>query len=274
MKSLTAAIALSLVACGIPKEQFDAKVIEAENYKKQYQDESAKTKDLQAKVAELQAKVDELSKAKADLEASLNDSDAKRRDLDKKVQELTALNDELSKSKKKLAEAKEALEKKSSEYEELAKSLKGEIDAGKIELSELKGRMTVKMKDKILFSSGSVKVNKEGQEALAKVADALKSVKGKIIHVEGYTDNVPTDPKGPYPTNWELSTARATVVTKFLQEHGVPPQILSAVGYGEYQPVASNSTTEGKSLNRRIDIVLAPGEQAPTAAAKTAMKTN
>ncbi len=271
MRVLIGAVALSLVACGIPKEQFDAKVIEAENYHKQYQDESAKSKALDDKVKELQAKVDELTKSKNEIETSLTDTDAKRRDLEKKVQELTALNDELAKSKKKLAEAKEALEKKSSEYEELAKSLKGEIAAGKIELSELKGRMTVKMKDKILFSSGSVKVNKEGQEALAKVAEALKNVKGKIIHVEGYTDNVPTDPKGPYPTNWELSTARATVVTKFLQEHGVPPQILSAVGYGEYQPVASNATSEGKSLNRRIEIVLAPAEQAPTSA-KTAMK--
>lgn len=271
MRIALGVVALSLVGCGIPKEQFDAKVIEAENFKKQYQDESQKSQALDSKVKELQAKVDELTKAKADLEASVTDIDGKRRDLDKKVQELTALNEELSKSKKKLAEAKEALEKKSSEYESLAKSLKGEIDAGKIELSELKGRMVVKMKDKILFSSGSVKVNKEGQEALAKVADALKDVKGKIIRVEGYTDNVPTDPKGPYPTNWELSTARATVVTKFMQEHGVPPTMLSAVGYGEFQPIASNATTEGKSLNRRIDIVLSPAEQAPTAV-KTAMK--
>src|SRR2546429_154759 len=80
-------------------------------------------------------------------------------------------------------------EKKSSQYETLAKSLKDEIKSGKIELSELRGRMVVKMKDKILFSSASTTIGKEGIAALTKVADALKGVDGKIIRVEGHTDN-------------------------------------------------------------------------------------
>ena len=103
-------------------------------------------------------------------------------------------------SKKKLTEAKEALEKKSTEYESLSKSLEKEIAEGKVELSELKGRMTVNLKDKILFASGSARVGKEGEVALSEVAEALKSVKGKIIRVEGHTDDVPTDLKGPFPS--------------------------------------------------------------------------
>ena len=121
------------------------------------------------------------------------------------------------------------------------------------------------MKDKILFSSGSVKINPEGVAALKKVAEALKDVEGKIIRVEGHTDNVPTDPKGPFPSNWELSTTRALAVVKLLQDSGLTGERLSAVGYGEFHPIATNKSVAGRSLNRRIEIVLAPQEQAPAA---------
>src|SRR6185295_11432041 len=95
-------------------------------------------------------------------------------------------------------------------------------------------------------------------EALAKVAEALQSVKGRMIRVEGHTDNVPVDRTGPFRSNWELSVARALAVVQQLQEHGVDPTKLSAAGYGEYQPIAQNDSAENKSLNRRIEIVLAP----------------
>ncbi len=117
--------------------------------------------------------------------------------------------------------------------------------------------MTVKLKDRILFSSGSAKIDKHGQTALSKIARSLKSVKGRIIRVEGHTDDVPTDPKGPFPSNWELSLARALAVVKHLQDQGVDPTIMSAAGYGQYQPIAPNDTAENKSRNRRIEIVLA-----------------
>jgi chemotaxis protein MotB len=211
-------------ACGIPKEQYDAKALEAHQLSQKYKDEEGKTAALEAKVKELQKK-----------------------------------NDDLRQSSTKLAEEKGELEKKSAAYETLAQSLKGEIAAGQIELSELMGKMTVKMKDKILFSSGSAKLGKAGEDALKKVAEALAGLKGKIIRVEGHTDNVPTA-KGPYRTNWELSVARALAVVKFLQDNGVDPGMLSAAGYGEYHPIASNDTPENRSLNRRIEIVLAAPE--------------
>lgn len=260
--------AMLAVACGIPKEQFDAKVLEAEELARKYKDETGKTAALEEKIAQLEAKVADLERQRSALEGQLMNKEAERRSLEERNAQLIALNEELSKSKRKLAEAKEELEKKSAEYESLAQSLKTEIAAGKIELSELRGKMTVKMKDKILFASGSTKINKEGQEALTKVAEALRDVKGKIIRVEGHTDDVPTDPKGPFPTNWELSLARAMAVVRHLQDHGVDPTRLSAAGYGQYQPIASNDTPEHRSLNRRIEIVLAPSS-APVPAAPT-----
>jgi chemotaxis protein MotB len=270
-QSLVVAAALAFVACGIPKEQFDAKALEAEELGRKYKDESGKTAALTEKVEALTKQVKDLEEQRAALESQLMNKEAERRALEERNAQLAALNDELSKSKRKLAEAKEELEKRSSEYESLAQSLKGEIDAGKIELSELKGRMTVKMKDKILFASGSAKVGKEGQDALSKVAIALRDVKGKIIRVEGHTDDVPTDGKA-FPSNWELSLARAMAVVRVLQDQGVDPTKLSAAGYGQYQPIAANDSPENKSLNRRIEIVLAPSAGAAPAPARTAGK--
>src|SRR5208282_3813798 len=90
-------------------------------------------------------------------------------------------------------------------------------------------------------------------------AGVLKQVTDKRISIEGHTDNMPISDalKDKYPTNWELSTARATTVARFLQEKGgIDPTLLSAVGYGEYHPIASNDTVEGRAKNRRIEIVL------------------
>ncbi len=223
-RKLLVVLVASAAGCGIPKEQFDAKALEAQQLSQKYKDEQGKAEALEAKVKELQRK-----------------------------------NEELASSTKKLSEEKGELQKKSSEYEQLANSLKGEIQAGAIELSELKGKMTVKMKDKILFSSGSAKINNDGQAALAKVAEALGNVRGRIIRVEGHTDDVPTA-KGLYRTNWELSVARALAVVTFLQGKSVDPALLSAAGYGEYHPIAPNDSPENRSLNRRIEIVLAAAE--------------
>jgi chemotaxis protein MotB len=266
-----AAMALFL-GCGVPKSQLDAKAMEAENYRRQYGDESEKAKSLDTKLAQLSSELEDAKKERAKSDEALTASEARVQGLQKKVEELSALNDSLAQSKDKLEKARVELEKKSDQYQSLAQSLKDEIKTGKIELSELKGRMVVKMKDKILFSSGSVKINPEGQSALLKVADALKDVPGKLIHVEGHTDDVPTDPKGAFPSNWELSTTRALAVVKLLQEKGVPAERLSAVGYGEFHPMTSNRTPQGKSQNRRIEIVLAPEDQGPGAKTNSASR--
>jgi chemotaxis protein MotB len=266
-KILIPMLALAAVGACVPSQRYDAAVSEAEELKKRMKDEEGKGASLDAKVKEQEAKIAELEAQKTaaeqkatTLEGQLTDKESERRELQQKNEELKALNDELSKSTKKLAEAKAALEKRSSEYESLAESLKSEIETGKIELSELKGKMTVKLKDKILFASGSTKVGKEGENALSKIAKSLAKVKGKVIRVEGHTDDVPTDPKGPYPSNWELSLARAMAVVAHLQGAGVDPTLLSAAGYGQYHPIAKNNSPENRSKNRRIEIVLAQAQ--------------
>jgi len=124
----------------------------------------------------------------------------------------------------------------------------------------MKNRLTMTMVDKILFASGSAQIHKEGRAVLDKVDSILKDVKDKRIQIEGHTDNkaIVSSLKKKFPTNWELSTARATEVVKYLQEHGIDPGLLSATGYAENQPIASNDTEEGRQKNRRIEIVLLP----------------
>ncbi|AEI62819.1 OmpA/MotB family protein [Corallococcus macrosporus] len=260
---LAALVALSTTGC-VSQGKYDAKALEAENFAKGLTDEKgareaaeAKVKELEGKIAALEQEKEALNTRLATAESRLTANAAERRALEEKNAQLAALNEELARNTKKLAQAKEELEKRSSEYENLAQSLKQEISDGKIELSELKGKMTVQLKDKILFASGSARVGKEGDEALKKIADALKTVQGKIIRVEGHTDDVPTG-GGQFASNWELSLARAMAVVRSLQDAGVDPTFLSAAGYGQYQPIAANDSAENRSLNRRIEIVLAP----------------
>ncbi len=159
------------------------------------------------------------------------------------------------------AEKAERLERATQTYQDLQKKLEKEIQEGKIQLTEMKNRLTVTMVDKIIFPSGSTDISKDGKLVLDKVVSILKDIKDKRIQVEGHTDNVQivSGLKKRYPTNWELSTARATEVVRYLQEQGgLDAKLLSATGYSEYQPVTPNDSDDGKHKNRRIEIVLLP----------------
>lgn len=267
-------LALALAATGcVSTDTYRKKEAEAKQAQQSYEDEAQRRAILQEKLKAMQAQLDGLvadlgslkEKIRSD-EGTLSQKEAELRAARQRAVELQALVDELSKSKKKLEAAKADLEKKSGEYEQLASSLRGEIEAGRVELMELRGKTTVKMKDKILFASGSATVGADGRAALKKVAEALRGLQGKAIRVEGHTDNVPTGGAGGFATNWELSAARALAVVRFLQENGVDATRLSGVGFGEFQPVAPNDSPEGRSQNRRIEIVLAPIEGAVPAA--------
>lgn len=159
-------------------------------------------------------------------------------------------------------EAKEAeIKRLTRTQEELSKSLQDEISKGNITIQQVRDRLTINLVDRVLFDSGQAEVKPDGQKVLKQVSDLLKTVTDKQIRIEGHTDNVPISVKlqSRYKTNWELSTARATAVVRYLiDQGGVDPRHLSAVGHADTQPVASNDTEEGRSANRRIEIVLYP----------------
>jgi chemotaxis protein MotB len=144
---------------------------------------------------------------------------------------------------------------------ELEEKMKAEIGKGEIQLSESGGRLRVALVDKILFDSGDAKISRRGAEVLGRVGAILGRVADRQIQVAGHTDDSPISARlaGRYATNWELSTARATNVVRFLQERSrIPPRRLAASGYGAFHPVASNATPAGRARNRRIEILLAP----------------
>lgn len=162
-------------------------------------------------------------------------------------------------AKKELEAAKEAeLAQAKKNFEELEAGLKSEIAAGEIKLTQLQGKLTVNMVDRILFDSGSAKVKATGMKVLEQIGKVLKEVKDKDIRIEGHTDNVPISPKleSKFPSNWELSAARATAVARHLQSSGIEPSRLVVVGFGENRPISPNDTPEHRMLNRRIEIVL------------------
>jgi chemotaxis protein MotB len=163
---------------------------------------------------------------------------------------------------KELERQKEAeLEKLKATYDELVGSLKGEIEAGEIQIRRMKDRLSVNLESKVLFDSGRADLKGSGIEVLRKVGAQLAKIEDKRIQIEGHTDNDPIGGKLKeiFPTNWELSTSRALAVVHFLQsEVNIDAHRLSGAGYGEYQPAALNDTAEGKAVNRRIEIVLLP----------------
>ena len=158
--------------------------------------------------------------------------------------------------------AKEAeIERLTKTHEDLTKSLQAEIAKGDIKIKQVRDRLTINMVDRVLFDSGQAQVKPTGLKVLKQVSDILKKVNDKQIRIEGHTDNVPIRGKlkERYPTNWELSTARATNVVRYLiEDGGVDRANLLAVGYAENRPVASNDAEEGRTANRRIEIVLYP----------------
>lgn len=115
--------------------------------------------------------------------------------------------------------------------------------------------LQIELKDSILFSSGSADTSEQAQKIFDEIAVIIRGYSNPI-QVEGFTDNIPIK-SAKYPTNWELSTARASAIVKYLASKGVAPERLSAVGYGEYQPVAENDTDQGRAQNRRVTIMVA-----------------
>lgn len=167
-----------------------------------------------------------------------------------------------SKEEERKAEARAVeLERKTGElqsaYDALVADLRGEVDSRDIRVRQFREKLEINFVDKVLFGSGSADITPHGREILLKVAGVLAKVKNKSIYVVGHTDSNPIH-SGLYPSNWELSTARAASVIRHLSEQGgLSPERFTAMGRSFYQPVASNATPEGRQENRRVDIIVA-----------------
>jgi len=181
--------------------------------------------------------------------------------LEAAINELQEKSEALQLTTRQLEIASEKLQKNRTLYNNLVVNLESELAANQIKIQEMKDGINLNLPQDILFTSGSAKLNNSGKEVLGKVSIQLKDITYKTV-VVGFTDNIPI--KGTlaklYPTNWELAGARAASVVTLLEDKGVQSNKLMAVSLGESQPVATNDTPEGRSLNRRIEIRLRPDE--------------
>ena len=205
--------------------------------------------------ASAQEEIAKLQKQASDLEANSAKIAKEREQLRQEQARLAAALEQERIAKE------EEIKRLTKTQEELSKSLQDEIAKGNITIQQVRDRLTINMVDRVLFDSGQAQVKPAGVTVLKQVADVLNKITDKQIRIEGHTDNVPISTKlqNRYKTNWELSTARATTVVRFLiDQGGVDRQYLSAVGYADTHPLASNDTEEGRSSNRRIEIVLYP----------------
>jgi chemotaxis protein MotB len=265
-------LAAGLSACSVMQSTYKKKADEADELTKRLAALQMKHDDLVTENDVLKGRNEEMTLQNERLTTDLayvSDqrdklaSDKEELDLVRKMADLSSENDKLRRECAALEKAKEEqVRNVSSTYEDLLEKMKTEISKGQVTISELKGKLTVNMVDSILFDSGKAEVKQGGLEVLRKVISILKDVMDKSIRIEGHTDNVQIigGLAKRYPTNWELSSARAINVARYLQEQGIDPGLLSAVAYGEWKPVGDNDTQEGKAKNRRIEIILVPKE--------------
>lgn len=277
-------IFLAQASC-VSKKDYLTKVEESEKLRSDYARlESEKValeedrRALRLKVLSLEEEIARLRQEKTNLEEiSQVESDRMKKETSELQQKVAALEEQNSL----LTEENEALRSKTLDleverkeevltmrrtYDDLLEDMKSEIEKGKITITQLEGKLKVNMVDEILFDSGKTTIKPQGVEVLKRVGKILLNAKDQAIRIEGHTDNVPIGAElaRTYPTNWELSAARATTVARYLQENiGIDPGLLSATGYGEHQPIASNETEEGRAKNRRIEILLVPKDITP-----------
>lgn len=139
-------------------------------------------------------------------------------------------------------------------------TLEAEVEQLEQRVAELEDKLTVEMVERIHFETGSAHIDDENKEKLKTIVNRLQADRNKTIRIAGHTDDQMVIPDFPriYASNWELSVHRATHVVRVLEEAGVAPERMQAVGMSKYHPIASNDTDEGMAENRRVEVYLVP----------------
>lgn len=199
---------------------------------------------------------DDSTSAQAKAAAEIEGLKKENTDLKANVDQLQNQSAALASERDLLKQSKQASD---AQYNALVSQLSDEVKNGELQIKQYKNMMSVDVAEKIFFASGSAQIKDSGRKVLKKVGEVLAKYQDKVIRVVGHTDNVPlgANVQDKFPTNWELSVARATTVVRFLQDESkIAPERLIASGRGEYAPIAPNDTPENRQKNRRIEIML------------------
>jgi len=210
---------------------------------------------LQKEKASLSEQKSSLENQNTELKKQISSLDQKKAELE---QQTAAVQQQVGSLEQEKAALVAANQQRQQQYESLVQGLSKEVEKGQLQVRQYKNMLSVDLAEQIFFDSGRAKLKSGGKDVLRKVAEALKGYEDKVIRVVGHTDNVPVAKslQGTFPSNWELSVARATNVVRFLQDAGIPPERMIPAGRAEYDPVAPNDTPEGRQKNRRIEIML------------------
>jgi chemotaxis protein MotB len=239
------------VGCGIPKDQWEQKL-------RENADLQSKVTDLEKQKASLANQIADLKKAKDELQSVI---DALKGQMGKLGSDKADLLERMAKMKATLEDlerAKAAADKRNKAFRDLLAKFKAMVDAGKLQVEVRNGLMLVKLPDNILFDPGKTDLKKEGQDAIVQVTGILNGIEGRKFQVAGHTDNRPIGKNSKFKSNWELSAERALQVLDLMVKSGMDSKRLSAAGYADVLPVATNDTDDGRRQNRRIEIVLVP----------------
>ncbi len=260
MKKIFASLALSGLLIGLSSSCVS---------KKKYVQAQTHIENLQQDSAALHQNVNAL---KADAERLMNQYEGYKQmtedqkaalmaQLDEQSTELDQKDQALQLRAQRLRALQERLEQQQQIVNDLRKTVEDALvnfNAEDLSVEVKNGKVYVSLSDKLLFPSGSAKINAEGEKAIAKVAEVLLENPRININIMGHTDDVPINTTR-FPDNWELSTARATSITRLLTDkYNVPGVRLTASGSSKYSPVAPNETKEGRAKNRRTEIILTP----------------
>jgi chemotaxis protein MotB len=217
------------------------------------------TSEFEKLQADKNQEIDALQKQRAALEQQTRDLQGQRKALeDQKValeRQQNALRSEVDSLSRQKSQLEAANQQTKSQYDGLLANLNDEVKKGQLQVRQYKDMLTVEVAEQLFFDSGRAALKDQGKEVLKRVGEVLKGYDNKVIRVVGHTDNVPIS-TSQFPSNWELSAARATTVVRFLQGAGVPPERMTASGRGEFSPIAPNDDADGRRKNRRIEITL------------------
>jgi chemotaxis protein MotB len=210
---------------------------------------------LQEQRAALAGERNALEQQKGSLQQQKSSLEQDKASLEREQAELRRQNEALEAQKSQLLSASKQSQ---AQYDALVDNLSEQVQKGQLQVRRYKDMLTVDVAEQLFFDSGRAALKDSGKKVLKEVADALKDYANKAIRVVGHTDDVPISKAAQkvFPSNWELSAARATTVVRFLQEAGIAPERLIATGRAEYAPVAPNDSPEGRQKNRRIEITL------------------
>lgn len=266
-------------SCIVSKKKYDAETARAEKEKaeknalaKQLSEQQDVNKKLSAANAEMKNNIAALNDRINRLKDSIATLEATAKELNNKInvlrdekentkRQLKSTNDQIAAQRQRLEQLQALLDQQQEAAEALrrkiAEALKG-FSSSELTVKMKNGKVYISMQESLLFPSGSAVVNPKGKDALSKVAGVLNTSSDININIEGHTDSIPIHTT-KFADNWELSTARATSIAHVLiDEYHVTPAKLVASGRSEYDPIAPNSTPEGRGQNRRTEIILEP----------------